>query len=404
MELILQPWSGRTIGDTLQLALRGDFGTFVRLDAAIAFVKRSGVQHIASDLRDFVSRQGRVRLVVGIDQNGTSIEGLSDLLAAVGGQGEIWIVHSSDAYVTFHPKLYLFKGEDKALLLVGSGNLTQGGLYANDEAATVQVLDLRSPDDLQLLEQIEAALNRWCETEHNTAYRLDTAFLQALVDNGYVVPEQQTRTEGDVPVPDSDVDSAADKSNRSSKLFGRGLTRRRPPRPVRSKPAARSDHSGSSIPQQSGRIGFVMTLMRTDAGVGQATPGAPRRSPEVFIPLKARNTNPEFWGWRDSFVEDQAEPGKWDRRGVVMRLNDATIHVNMMTWPVKHDFRLRSEALRSAGQVGDILCIEQSDDAEYSYRVAVIPSDAKEYTEYFQRCTESVGGRSQKKWGYYVIQ
>ena len=144
--------------------------------------------------------------------------------------------------------------------------------------------------------------------------------------------------------------------------------------------------------------------MRTDAGVGQTTPGAPRRSPEVFIPLKARNTNPEFWGWRDKFVEDQAEPGKWDRRGVVMRLNDATIHVNMMTWPVKHDFRLRSEALRSAGHVGDILCIEQCDDAEYSYRVAVIPSDAEEYTEYLQRCTESVGGRSQKKWGYYAIQ
>lgn len=404
MELILQPWSGRTIGDTLQLALRGDFGTFVRFDAAIAFVKRSGVQHIASDLRDFVSRQGRVRLVVGIDQNGTSIEGLSDLLEAVGGQGEIWIVHSSDTYVTFHPKLYLFKGEDKALLLVGSGNLTQGGLYANDEAATVQVLDLRSPDDLQLLEQIEAALNRWCETEHNTAHRLDAAFLQALVDNGYVGPEQQTRTEGDGQPPDSGADSAADQSNRTSGLFGRGPARRRPLRPVRSKPAARSDHPGSSIPQQGERIGFLMTLMPTDAGVGQKTPGTSRRSPEVFIPLKARNTNPEFWGWREQFSEDPAKPGKWDRRGVVMRLNDAIIHVNMMTWPVKHDLRLRSEALRSAGQVGDILCIEQSDDVEYSYRVAVIPSDAEEYADYFKRCTESVGGRSHKKWGYYVVQ
>lgn len=247
MELILQPWSGRTIGDTLQLALRGDFGAFARFDAAIAFVKRSGVQHIASDLRDFVSRQGRVRLVVGIDQNGTSIEGLSDLVAAVGGQGEIWIVHSSDAYVTFHPKLYLFKGEDKALLLVGSGNLTQGGLYANDEAATVQVLDLRAPEDLQLLEQIEAALNRWCETEHNTAHRLDTAFLQALVDNGYVGPEQQTPTEGDGQPPDSDADSAADQSNRTSGLFGRGPARRRPPRPARSRSVVRSEHPGSSF-------------------------------------------------------------------------------------------------------------------------------------------------------------
>lgn len=402
MELILQPWSERTLGDYLQLALRGEFGAFDQFEAAVAFVKRSGVQHIASDLQDFAERQGTVRFVVGVDQNGTSFEGLVDLRDAVGEQGEIWIVHSSDAYVTFHPKLYLFKGEDKALLLIGSGNLTQGGLYANDEATTVQELDLQSSDDLQLLRQVEATLNRWCELEHNTARRLDDDFLRALVDNGYLGPEQQARTAGEASTPEGSAGSAAE-SNHIAELFGRGPARRRPARPAKSKPATRPESPGQSASLSGKRIGFVMTLMRTDAGVGQTTAGAPRRSPEIFVPLKARDANPGFWGWREQFVEDPAEPGKWDRRSVLMKLIDEIIHVNMMTWPVKHDFRLRSEALRSAGQVGDILCIEQCAEAGYSYRVAVIRHEAAEYAAYLQRCTESVGGRSQKRWGYYAL-
>lgn len=43
MELILQPWSERTLGDILRFALKGEIGSFGRFDAAIAFVKRSGV-------------------------------------------------------------------------------------------------------------------------------------------------------------------------------------------------------------------------------------------------------------------------------------------------------------------------------------------------------------------------
>ena len=46
--------------------------------------------------------------------------------------------------------------------------------------------------------------------------------------------------------------------------------------------------------------------------------------------------------------------------------------MNMMEWlPTKHDLRLRSEALRSAGSVGDILRmerVERTNDYEYIFR------------------------------------
>ena len=67
--------------------------------------------------------------------------------------------------------------------------------------------------------------------------------------------------------------------------------------------------------------GFVMTLQRTDIGVGQTPTGTSRRSSEVFVPLAARDTDPDFWGWPGGFTSDPRRPGKFDRRGVRIRLD-----------------------------------------------------------------------------------
>ena len=148
--------------------------------------------------------------------------------------------------------------------------------------------------------------------------------------------------------------------------------------------------------------GFVMTLQQTDAGYGQTSRGTTRRSPEVFIPLAARDYSPEFWGWQDLFAEDGARPGKWDRRGVRVRIGTQVAEVNMMTWPVKHDFRLRSEALRSAGSVGDILRLERVEGAvDYEYYAEIVPQASSEYDYYLGLCTEAVRN-SDKRWGYYL--
>jgi len=144
-----------------------------------------------------------------------------------------------------------------------------------------------------------------------------------------------------------------------------------------------------------------MTLQRTDAGYGQVTPGTSRRSPEIFIPLAARNENPEFWGWPDLFTEDPSIPGKMDRSGVAMRVEGTVVTVNMMTWPVKRDFRLRSETLRSAGNVGDILKMELSDPSTgFEYDVEIVRQDSRDYERWLHRCVNAVRN-SRKRYGYY---
>ena len=146
---------------------------------------------------------------------------------------------------------------------------------------------------------------------------------------------------------------------------------------------------------------FVMTLQQTDVGVGQTAKGTSRRSPEIFIPLAARDAHPRFWNWPDAFELDPDRPGKRDWRGARIQLGGEIAVVNMMTWPDKHDFRLRSEALRSAGNVGDILRIEKADPSSgCDYEAEVIRQGTDRYSMHLARCRESVRN-SQKKYGYY---
>ena len=143
-----------------------------------------------------------------------------------------------------------------------------------------------------------------------------------------------------------------------------------------------------------------MTLQRTDVGRGQVTPGTAARSPEVFVPLAARDAVPAFWEWRSAFVEDPLKSGKWDRTGVRMLIGTRVEDVNMMTWPDKSDFRLRCEALRSAGGVGDILRVEKTPFATgYEYVVNIIPLGTSQYAASLAQCTNPVRN-STRRWGY----
>jgi len=311
--------------------------------------------------------------------------------------GRFWVTPEDENESTFHPKLYLFKSADAADLVVGSGNLTTGGLFTNYEASLALSLDLTAASDRGLLGLIDRTLDEWTDPTHGTVRRLDQPFLEDLLRQRYVVLEAQQPGE---PDPEGRAAALAPRV-RTQALFARvGVraapagARRTPQRPPALPPVLAATRS---LVQ-----GFVMTLQQTDAGFGQTTRGTARRSPEIFVPLAARDFSPAFWGWQDMFSEDVARPGKWDRRAVRVRIGTQIAEVNMMTWPVKHDFRLRSEALRSAGTVGDILRLEKVEGAvDYDYYAEIIPSGSSQYNYYFALCTGRVRN-SDKRWGYYL--
>jgi hypothetical protein len=94
------PFGTRQLGHRLRNCL--DSGEWKHLSGAVAWVKLSGVRHIADSLRRFVAAGGNARIAIGIDNAGSTAEGLDLLAEAIAPSGEVWIVHHNNPATTFH--------------------------------------------------------------------------------------------------------------------------------------------------------------------------------------------------------------------------------------------------------------------------------------------------------------
>ena len=385
---LIQPFSENTFGEFLIEAFSGKYGEFNLFMAAIAFVKISGLNHIINSINEFLKKGNSCKFVIGIDQLGTSYDALKLLLDILGDAQDIFINHDENQFVTFHPKIYYFENRQNGLLIIGSGNLTQGGLFSNEEGFSIVELDFSIDKDVNCMTEIHKVFDDWSNCSFDNIKLLDVKLLNELLSGGYVknekhlalIRQQEKQVNGNIKTEE--------------KIFGFGKIRKKIPK-VLSKKIVTIDKKREVLIYNI----FLMTLMRTDVGKGQVTPGKSRRSPEIFIPLSARDYNPAFWDWPEFFIEDDSRKGKFDRHDVPMIIGGQLINVNMMTWPVKHDFRLRSEVLRSAGDVGDILRLEKVIDKEYKYYIEIIPKDTSDYEYYASLCINSTRN-SEKKWGY----
>lgn len=155
------------------------------LDIAVAWVRASGMAYLSDRLANFLRNGGHISVIVGIDIQNTTREGLQALLdLEAHGHCETFVYHN-EASGVFHPKLYLFRNDEEARLIVGSNNITQSGLYVNVEAG----LQIDTNVDASVVGQALDALSSWKDTTSRLAVRLDPAFLAQLASDGYVIDE-----------------------------------------------------------------------------------------------------------------------------------------------------------------------------------------------------------------------
>lgn len=119
-----------------------------RVLLSVAYVTQGGVDLIASA----VSAAGcRVDAFVGIRNGVTTLEGLSALVEA---GATVHCVDTGAQQLLFHPKIYLAWGRTRAGVIIGSANLTVGGLNNNIESSVVLDLDATKDEDTDFLESI----------------------------------------------------------------------------------------------------------------------------------------------------------------------------------------------------------------------------------------------------------
>lgn len=111
--------------------------TCTQLRMAVAFAKMSGYQLIKETLDSFIQKNGRVTLLIGLDFHTTDPGVLRELSKYLDTKEsfELYCLSGNiNQTATYHPKLYLFShSDDKTTAIVGSSNLTRGGLEDNVE-------------------------------------------------------------------------------------------------------------------------------------------------------------------------------------------------------------------------------------------------------------------------------
>ncbi|PWC17197.1 hypothetical protein DDT52_16815 [Brenneria roseae subsp. roseae] len=206
MELMNQPFTGQLGNRLIELLDSPDYHT---LNIAVAFAKNSGVLRIKDSLERFRKRGGRVNAYVGIDLRGTSYEALTALLLHT---DSLNIVHSENGQ-TYHPKIYQFLGNDKGLIVVGSHNLTGGGLWANFESSVLIPVDMSSGDDMQILRSLDDYIGELTSLDDSFMSIEEQDDIDKLLQNGYLSKEvaQQVR-----------LAKAAIQDTTRERLFGNG--------------------------------------------------------------------------------------------------------------------------------------------------------------------------------------
>ena len=160
---------------------------------AAAWLNHPGATTIQASARRFLADGGRIRATVGLDFSSTSYEGLAALLDLEDKRADIetYVFFDENRGCTFHPKVFLFSNAERARLLVGSNNMTGGGLSTNVEA-TLGITGTLGDETIQAA---RTALAAWRDErlEPRRARRLTSDFLKQLSERGYVRTEEEIR-------------------------------------------------------------------------------------------------------------------------------------------------------------------------------------------------------------------
>lgn len=147
-EFILQGFTNRSHKDVIR-SLFGVAGVN-RVLVSAAFVTEYGVKHIEDLL---LANSAHVLVFAGIRNDITSYQGMLKLKSLP--NATIYAVDTGSRGVLFHPKIYMVKGATHARAVIGSANLTLGGINNNIEGGMSFRFDLGDPNDLQAVNSIE---------------------------------------------------------------------------------------------------------------------------------------------------------------------------------------------------------------------------------------------------------
>lgn len=369
----------------------------------VAYAKVGPLLRLAAEIKAWVAAGKRIDAVFGTDQKQTSEQVLDFALQHF---SSTYVVHTGGSHfsLTFHPKIYLFSGDTRAIAYVGSNNLTVGGTETNYESHVRIEIDL--PRELPTKVVVDGF---WGDAA-GVATPLTAALLAQLVASGIVVNEAQMRV---VTVARMAVAAAA------APLAPPSITVL-PPSPIPKSVLA------PTVLRRVGRAGRV-----TVRGVAPAPVAArslaralviqvrPHPNGEVFLSKQAVDQDRGFFGWpftgrtvpkrAPNIAYPQRLPDPvvdltvYDRQGNVHVRHDP-FELNTVFYERKSEIRITvpPDVVRATPQMS-ILVMEHSSSPQRDYDISIYPPGSPQYNGYLRVCnqvmpTGGVGGPRRFGW------
>jgi HKD family nuclease len=385
------------IEDVLNQPINGQFGEFLYENLVLeppknfanvfiltAWTTYSGLHQLSQAFEKFSSLGGRIEAVTGISLGGTSIEGLKLLNELT---DSLFIFHNKSSI--FHPKIYIFQKKDEAKILVGSNNLTRGGMFSNYEVARIMTLNLQDNKDKILYSKFKNIFDFY-STPSGVCRKYNDALLASLVRDK-LVPSERNKS---FLKTHSDGSIAAAKS----KIFD---SISYPINPLFLKRNKTVKYKVDKIEQEDiTTLKFYMDLTKLQGNI----PG------EARIPQMARDMANDFWGWPGEYTRMSRNQGKgvryyveWKTKWkIIDTSNDRSVFDNVRLYLLESnkDFRFYSAALVNLGaDKFDIVEITRSTNDDYAFLCRLAKQGTEIHNQWKKYLTHNVKN-SERKFGY----
>ena len=185
--------SKHSVGNYLmKFFLKKDFHTFTGISA---FTSKTAISGLAKYMELAKSHFETITIITGVDQKVTSKEALEALMK-LGINSYVFYTPSPPI---FHPKIYLFEGDSKSKLIIGSSNLTQSGLFMNVETSLLINLNNKLEVDKKVVTQLKKYFKSLFDLSDLNLKKISGELIEDLVETG-VVPTEAERKAAQIKV------------------------------------------------------------------------------------------------------------------------------------------------------------------------------------------------------------
>ena len=179
-----EPASELSVGKKLiEFLADRHYNSFIGISA---FASQAGVNGLAKHIA--TAKHLKITIVTGVDQKSTSKEALEALL----NLNINAFIFYQPSFSIFHPKIYLFEGQNKSQLIIGSSNLTTQGLFRNVETSLLISINNRVPSERKIIEHLKQYFSGIFDETDVNLRKISIEVIDALV-KAKVVPTEAER-------------------------------------------------------------------------------------------------------------------------------------------------------------------------------------------------------------------